>query len=308
MLKRLLVLATLVGSVAQAHAQSHDIPRTTDGRPDFHGVWESRWRTPLERLDEADGPIVHAEQVRGLIAALDKRAAALTGLHPDEDFDWGTLMPAAGGGFRTSLIVEPADGKLPLTPEARDWAKTIKDVRDRAEDPEARNLWERCIRGPGNTPLSISPGNMNRLIVQTDDHVVINTEDMAEARIIAFVARNRPAALVSTMGESTGHWEGDVLVIETRLLRPDPASPPGTEGQAIRKLTESLRFSEPNELSYEYTLEDSGMFIAPMRVAFTLVRTKARMFEASCHEGNYSLANILSGARVVETRAMKAKP
>jgi hypothetical protein len=291
--------------IPAAHAQAPDIPRTADGRPDFQGVWESRWRTPLERPPEADGPIVAPEKAEALVAAMEARYFK-DSLNPASDFDWGPLMPAPGGGFRTSLIVEPADGKQPLTAAAQEWAKTLKNERDRAEGPEARNLWERCIRGPGNAPLSITPGNMNRLFVQTDDHLVINTEDMAETRIIEFAAPRRPAALLSHMGESNGRWEGDVLVVETGLLRPDPASPPQSDRRAERKVTEKLQFNSPDELSYSYVLDDPELLAAPMRVEFTLVRSRSRMYEASCHEGNYSMVGILQGARVSEARAANA--
>jgi hypothetical protein len=289
------VLLLALAFIPAAHAQAPDIPRTADGRPDFQGVWESRWRTPLERPLEAEA----------LVAAMEARYFK-DSLNPASDFDWGPLMPAPGGGFRTSLIVEPPDGKQPLTAAAQEWAKTFKNERDRAEGPEARNLWERCIRGPGNAPLSITPGNMNRLFVQTDDHLVINTEDMAETRIIEFAAPRRPAALLSHMGESNGRWEGDVLVVETGLLRPAPASPPQSDRRAERKVTEKLQFNSPDELSYSYVLDNPELLAAPMRVEFTLVRSRSRMYEASCHEGNYSMVGILQGARVSEARAANA--
>jgi hypothetical protein len=288
---------------APAFAQVADIPGTTDGRPDFQGVWESRWRTPLERPQEAEGPIVAPEKADALVAAMEARYFKES-LNPESDFDWGPLMPAPGGGFRTSLIVEPADGKLPLTTAAQEWAKTFKADRDRAEGPEARNLWERCIRGPGGSaPLAITHINMNRLFVQTNDHLVINTEDMAEARIIELAVGNRPAALLSHMGESKGRWEGDALVIETGLLLPDPASSPPSAPQAKRKITERLQFNSPDELAYSYVLNDPGQLTAPVRVEFILVRSSSRMFEASCHEGNYSMTGILRGARFIEQQA-----
>ncbi len=304
MLKRIMILAVLVGAEVHAHAQAPDIPRTADGRPDFQGVWESRWRTPLERPPEAEGPIVTPEKAEALVAAIEARFFKER-LNPASDFDWGPLMPAPGGDFRTSLIVEPADGKQPLTTAAQEWAKTLKNERDRAEGPEARNLWERCIRGPGSPPLSITPGNMNRLFVQTQDHLVINTEDMGETRIIEFAAQRRAAAILSYMGESNGRWDGDVLVIETGLLRPEPASPTQSVPRAERKITEKLRFNSPNELSYSFVLDDPGLLAASMGVEFTLVRSCSRMYEASCHEGNYSMVGILQGARVTEARAAK---
>lgn len=303
MLKQVALLAALAGSGLHAHAQ--EIPRTADGRPDFQGVWESRWRTPLERPPEAQGPIVAPEKAEALVAAMEARFFKES-LNPASDFDWGPLLPAAGGGFRTSLIIEPVDGKQPLTAEAQEWAKTLKSVRDRAEGPEARNLWERCIRGPGNAPLSITPGNMNRLFVQTKEHLVINTEDMGETRIIEFAGQSRPAALLSYMGESNGRWDGDILVVETGLLRPDPASPPQADRRGERKITETFQFTSPNELSYSFVLDDPGQLAAPMKVAFALVRSSSRMYEASCHEGNYSMVGILRGARVTEARATNA--
>lgn len=300
-MKQLVLLVALAGSGAHAHAQSQEIPRTPDGRPDFQGVWESRWRTPLERPPEAEGPIVAPEKAEALVTAMEARFFKES-LNPISDFDWGPLMPAQGGGFRTSLIVEPPDGKQPLTAAAKEWAKNVKSERDRAEGPEARNLWERCIRGPGSAPLSITPGNMNRLFVQTEDYLIINTEDMGETRIIEFAAPRRPSALLSYMGESNGRWDGDVLVVETGLLRPDPGSPPQSDRRGERKITETLRFNSPDELSYSFVMDDPGQLAAPMHVEFTLVRSSSRMYEASCHEGNYSMVGILQGARVSEAR------
>lgn len=293
---------------APAGAQPADIPRTAEGRPDFQGVWESRWRTPLERPQEADGPVIAPEKADALVAAIEARYFKES-INPESDFDWGPLMPAPGGGFRTSLIVEPATGKQPLTPAAEEHAKLFKSERERAEGPEARNLWERCIRGPGSAPLGITPGNMNRLFVQTDDHLVINTEDMAETRIIELTARSRPAELVSYMGESLARWDGDALVVETRLLRADPASPPSPDPKTQRLVTETFQLTSPDQLSYSYLLNDPAMFSSPVRVDFILLRTKSRMFEASCHEGNYSLTGILQGARAVELQdAGKPRP
>jgi hypothetical protein len=295
-------LAVAFAIAPAAWAQATDIPRTANGHPDFHGVWESRWRTPLERPQEADGPVVGPEKAEALVAAMEARFFKES-LNPESDFDWGPLMPAQGGGFPTSLIVEPTDGKQPLTPAAKEWAKSIKAARDEAEGPEARNLWERCIHGPGGAPLGITPGNMNRLFVQTDDHLVINTEDMAQTRSIEFAAGRRPAELVSHMGESKGRWDGDALIVETRLLRPDAAAPPTSDPATERIVTETFQLNSPDQLAYSYQLHDTAMFLAPVRVEFILLRTNSRMFEASCHEGNYSLIGILQGAREMEQQA-----
>ena len=305
MIGRMVCCALLAFSTAPAFAQNA-IPRTSDGHPDFQGVWESRWRTPLERPVDAEGPVVAADKADALVAAMYERLRAQGNQSPDEDFDFGPLMPAPGGGFRTSQIVEPADGKRPLNQAAQDWAKVIKDHTDRAEGPEARGLSERCLRAAGGAPLGTGADQAYRTIIQTPDHVAIWTEGLGDMRIIEMSGRPRPDAVVSWLGDSAGRWEGDVLVVETRLVRAEPARPAALPGQPERKLTERFQFNSPNEIAYSYTLEDPVMFTQPYRVEFTLIRTTARMFESGCHEGNYGLAGILAGARAAEARKPKA--
>lgn len=308
MSSRLLVLAALVASGSHAFAQSNDIPRTAQGRPDFQGIWDSRWRTPLERPVDADGPIVTADKADALVAAMYERLRAEGNQSPDSDFDFGPLMPAPGGGFRTSQIVEPADGKRPLNQAAKDLAKVIRERSERAEGPEVRGLTERCLRAAGGAPLGTGADQAYRKIIQTPDHIAIWTEGLGDTRIIAMTGRPRPDAVVSWVGDSAGRWEGDVLVVETRLVRPEPASPAVLPGQPQRKLTERFQLNSGDELGYSYTIDDPAMFTAPMRVEFTLLRTNAQMYESACHEGNYGLANILSGARVAEQQAIGKKP
>ncbi len=303
MLKRLVVLAALFAS--SAHAQASNIPRTADGRPDFQGVWEARWRTPFERPIEADGPTVAADRADAMIAALYARMRASGNQSPDSDSDWAPLMPAPGGGYRTSLIVEPSDGKRPLNQAAQDQEKTVKESTDKAEGPEARGLSERCLRSGGGAPLGVVADQSYRQIIQTPEHVVIWTEGLGDTRIIEMTDRPRPDAVVSWLGDSAGRWENDVLAVETRRVRPEPARPNVSPGQPGWKITERFQFNSPDELGYSYTIEDPVMFTAPLRVEIILVRTPARMFESACHEGNYGLVNILSGARVTE--ALKAK-
>lgn len=268
-------------------------------------MWETRWRTPMQRPKGVTDAVIPEADNATFVAILDAKHQADSGLfHPDLDFDWGPLLPAADGGYRTSLIVEPADGQRPLTPLAREWAATSNEAADRAEDPEVLDLDARCLRYGGAAPLAISPDQMNRWIVQTPDFVVINTEEFGAMRVIEFAAPRRPSALVSYMGESVGRWDGDTLVIETGLLRSEPASPPSERGKSIRKVTETLKFNSVDELAYVYVIDDPSMFTAPMRVEFTFVRTDSRMHESACHEGNYSMAGTLGGAREMERRSV----
>ena len=307
MLKPLAIFAALAALHAPALAQDSDIPRTADGRPDFQGTWESRWRTQFERPDHAEGPIVSADEAEAFVTTIYEKLRAGGNQSPDSDFDFGSLMPDPGGGFRTSQIVEPADGKRPLNQAAQDWAKVLADITRNAEGPEARSPGERCLRAAGGAPLFTGADQAYRKIIQTPDYTVIWTEGHGDTRIIDMNGRTRPDAVVSWVGNSVGRWEGDVLVVESNLARYEPTRPAASPGQPERKLTERFQLNSPDEIGYSYTMEDPVMFTTPMRVEFILRRTSARMFESACHEGNHGLEGILRGAREMERRATPAK-
>jgi len=163
MIRAILLALALIPA---AHAQTADIPRTTDGRPDFQGVWESRWLTPLERPAELDGPTMTAEQAAKYQSDQNRKNEEEGDISPPDDSEYGTYMPVAGGLFRTSQIVEPANGKLPLTDAAKamkaDWGKRLGVMAG----PEDRMPNERCLGGPGRAPMPITPANMFRRIVR----------------------------------------------------------------------------------------------------------------------------------------------
>lgn len=294
--------------IPAAHAQSA-IPRTPEGRPDFQGVWESRWLTPLERLDGTTEAFVSGEAADAYAA---KRTAALQGegvaLHPDDDFDFAGLHPAGDGAFRTSLIVEPADGKRPQTQLAKDLGAKGRDIRKGAENPEGLSNDERCLSVTGRTPLGVSPGSMYRQIVQTPGEFVIYTEDQMVTRVIGIDAAPRPVSLLSPAGDSVATWEGDTLVVVTTKIRPQlppPGSPPFDQQ---RRVTERFSLIAPDRISYDYVLEDTAMLSQPMRVQYDLIRTAHPIYESACHEGNYSLPNMMRGARIAERKPAKKKP
>jgi hypothetical protein len=298
-------LAAFALAVAGAgHAETASVPRTAEGRPDFQGVWDRGWGTPFERHKSVSAAVVSGAEADALVATMLAEREAGAGLHPAEDFDDGPLLPATGGGFRTSLIVEPADGKRPLTQAALDRRKVLGERTEKAEGPEALPADARCMAVAGGTPLTIAPDQMFSRIVQTPTHLVIATENMGATRIITLSAEaggESQPAIASPYGRSVGHWEGDTLVVETTGLRPDRLSPAGDV--PAYAVVERLSFVSPDEIAYSYRIENPAVMTAPMRVEYAFVRTGERMYESACHEGNYGLANMLSGARAVERGA-----
>jgi hypothetical protein len=306
---RYLLLAAVCALGGVAHTQEA-IPRTADGHPDFQGAWESRWLTPLERIDGTTEAIVSGEAAAAYAVA---RTATFQGpgvaLHPDDDFDFVGLLPAGNGAFRTSLIVEPADGKRPQTQLAKDLSAKNRDIRKAAENPEGLSNDERCLSMNGRTPLGVSPGSMLRQIIQTPGNFVIYTEDQMVSRVIGIDASPRPAALMSSAGDSIATWEGDTLVVVTTNIQPQLAPPGGPVFNLQRRVTEHFNLLAPDRISYDYVLEDTAMLTQPLRVQYDLIRTKGKIYESACHEGNYSLPGMMRGARFEEQRAgTKAKP
>jgi hypothetical protein len=308
MFRQLLMLAALVASSASAYAQEVDIPRTPEGHPDFQGVWESRWLTPFERMDGTTDATVSGEAAEVYAAARMKGLQSEgVALHPDDDFDFAGLLPADDDAFRTSLIVEPANGKRPQTQIARDVGAANRSHRDRAENPEALSNDERCLSANGRAPLGISPGSMYRQIVQTADHLLIYTEDQMVTRIIGIGAEPRPVGLVSLAGDSVANWEGDTLVVVTTQIRPQLAPPGGPTFDQQRRVTERFTLIAPDQISYDYVLEDSAMLSERLRVEYSFIRTDQVMYESACHEGNHSIQGMMLGARLLE-QSTTAKP
>jgi hypothetical protein len=297
----------------QAPVSAYSAPRTSFGHPSFEGIWtqnfvvlmEASPQAPMLTLPEPAAKAMAEAAAKGISAALDRS------LDPEvpELMKVTDGLPIVRGQRRTRSVVEPADGKLPYTAEAR--AESSRGPVSRLYDNhEERPNWERCITSLGLPPVtgmgttSVNP----RRFVQTPDYVVLHTEYGEEARIIPFSDTHRPKELHQPIGDSIARWEGDTLVIETTSLPEHDRirffSNLIVTGNA-RVIERFTRLSE-DELLYEYTVEDPTVYTAPWRAEYSLYRTDQRMFEHACHEGNYSLPNILRAQRVKDARTRAA--
>ena len=309
---RIAGLALLLSLLPVAMAQSPAIPRTSDGHPDFQGIWGSNFVPGMiERLPGATALVVGDEEARRLADAFWVKRFENPLYDPHENLGMGRTLSRVNGEWRSSLITQPADGKAPLTEAGR---KLVSDERAMtssavSESYETRPWKERCITGPGGVPLIAMPTDNLKQIVQTPDHLVIYTEtDVGEARVIGIAAPHRSPVLVSHLGDSVAKWEGDDLVIETTGTRKEQVLRQGTlVVRAEARVVERLSFISPDEVLYRFTIIDPAVYDRPWSAEYVFVRTKAPMFEVACHEGNYSLSGILLGARVMERRAAAKK-
>jgi hypothetical protein len=301
---------TPIAAQTRAAVKKPAVQRTADGHPDLQGIWGYATITPLERPAELAGKAVLSDQEA---AALERQNAELQNRdrrdhanttdrgsdgRSDVDraynqfwWDFGTTT----AGKQTSLVVDPPDGRIPpLVASAQTRAQPNAGFAARTtsvENPEQRNLWERCITR--TLPALPGPYNNNIQIVQTKDYVVILNEMIHEARIVPL--DNRPLTPLRLWhGQSRGRWEGDTLVVETTNFT-DKTRFRGS-GENL-KVTERFTRVSPDALLYRFTIEDPSTWTKPWTGEYTWPLTKERIYEYACHESNYALENILRGAR-----------
>ena len=329
-------VATLapVSVAAQRSDDAWTPPRTADGQPDLQGVWDFRTLTPLERPTErAEQAVLTDEEAAEIEASAVERA-----IEADRPSEIRTEpLPVGGnvGGYnnfwfdrgagvvedrRTSLIVDPPDGRIPpLTPGAErqggpdaEDETPVRPVRFRVDGigtdgPEDRGLAERCLLGFNTGPPIVPAGyNQNLQLFQAPGYVAILNEMVHDTRIVPLDGRpHLPDDIRQWMGNSRGYWEGDTLVVETRNFTDKTASFSPSVRSAIGsgetlQLTERFRRVDEDTLLYEFTVTDPATFARPFSAALPMKRGAAPIFEYACHEGNYGLLNILAGARAEE--------
>jgi hypothetical protein len=330
-LSSLIIAVALAAGAAHAApaAAPYKAPRTVFGTPDLQGLWTNTALTFLQRppifkalvaTDKEEAMMIAGfKQMAGSIIdpkPIDPKlpAPAVVKEAPQADYiEMDIRLARINGQPRTSWIVDPADGRLPFndaTKKAR--AAAAKAPEDFA-NPEARDTQERCltaIGSPEGPPMMNTGFNGNYQIIQTKDYVAIQVEMNHDVRMIRMGERShQPAVLQPWLGDSVGWWEGETLVVETTNLNLKghvyslgggfPYSPQ-------TKITERFTRTAKDQILYEFSVDDPATFTKVWRAEMPMRAAKGPIYEYACHEGNYSLPNILAGARVEEKAAAAA--
>lgn len=322
-MSRLVLLLALLLLAAPAAAADYRAPRNAYGQPDLGGVWNTNFILPLEAPPGAPGLVLPEAEARAYADKLAADAASFASLAIDgEVADLSQRMREAGLGVvrgqrRTRQVVLPADGIIPMTPRGRGQVRFIETVLRNSPDPpwpsdhpEQRPSWERCVVGQGQPPITIVTDINPRQILQTRDAVVILTEYGPDLRVIPFTDEHGPAVLTGPLGDSIARWDGDTLVIETiRLPAKDMIRPLPTLLVPASAVVEEryTRFSR-TELLYQFTVRDPSIYTGPWLAEYALTASPDPILEFACHEGNYSLPNILAGARAKERERSLSLP
>jgi hypothetical protein len=314
--------------------------RTPWGDPDLQGTWDAATLTPLERPASAAGKLVLTRDEAGAIARAEQARNEADARPSDPNrkapaagggvggynlafFDRGSSATMVDGQYRSSIIVDPPDGAIPpmtAAGKARDAAlggplrrpEVVERARGAArEEPEenfasaqARPLSERCLLGFGwtsGTPMLPNYFyNNGKQIVQTPDSILIFAEMIHEERIVRMNSQHLPPAVRAWTGDSIGHWEGDVLVIETTNFTDKTRFYGSSENL---KVTERLRRVGDDAITYRFTVEDPSTWERPWTGEYTWTKNEEPLYEYACHEGNYALVDVLKGGRAHEKDA-----
>jgi hypothetical protein len=291
-------------------------PRTPDGHPDLQGIWTNATITTLERpaefagkatvsdaearaWEKKDAEINDSDKEDSPILA--KAGSAGTGFYNNLFVDRGSELARVDGVKRTSLIVDPPDGKIPVLAERARQARGARAAGTGVyDDVKLRPLAERCLVGFGSTsgpPMLPVLYNNNYQIVQTPDYVMILVEMVHDVRIVRMNGTHAPKTITPWLGDSIGHWDGDTLVVETTNFH---------EGNRFRGSSENLRVVErfkrvdANTILYRATIDDSATYSKPWTLEYPFVAATGPVYEYACHEGNYAITDILGGARKME--------
>src|SRR5689334_1110724 len=321
-------LMCFAASFVIAATASAQIPRTKEGKPDFQGVWTNASITKIERPAEFKDLVISEadakkwEQDAATVAAADQAATDPNKGAPaaNEDpagynFFWidpGKKVGKVNGTYRSSWITEPTNGKVPYTPAGRAAMMRPLATFNKYDNPEERIPIERCLIGfasTGGPPMLNALYNNHQQFIQTPDYLAINIEMVHDTRILRIDGKHNPANVRQYLGNTVAHWDGDTLIAETVGFKPLEAvrvdfgvfiyiSPDA-------KVTERFTLQDKDTILYQFAVEDPVAYTQPWKGELVFSRTKDRLYEYACHEGNYSVPHILGGAREMERKGRK---
>ena len=332
MKKEAIAIVALLGlalAASAAIAADGEIPRTASGKPDLSGNYDISSLTPFERpgkygdrlfltREEADAierTAAETRESRAQASATNREAPSVggnVGAYNDFWFEWGTDTFTVDGKFRTSILTDPSNGRMPPLSEAGKERRAelprfaykntgdawwLDEGDDPYDGPESLTLGIRCLYlGVATVPARPLPYNNLKTILQTDTHVMINIEWMHWTRIVRLDSEHLPAELRSFGGDSIGWWEGDTLLVETTNFLDWPS----TAREGLR-VVERFTPVDGDTLLYKFTVHDPD-YVAPYTGELAWPKTEARSYEYACHEGNYAMGSMLRGARLLEQK------
>ena len=331
-------LAPLDLGAQQARAsEPYEVPRTSWGDPDLQGNWSNATITPIQR-PQGQEPVLSVDEVREIegqrVERIEEEAAPTDPDRPAPPvggdgstgaaggvggynyfwIDAGDRVAVYDGEYRSSLVTLPADGRIPsLLPAARERIAAARAPFrgfGQYDNPENRPMAERCILsfgsnlGPPMTPNYFY--NNNYTIVQSPDAVMVMTEMVHDVRVIRLGERSNtlPKHIRPYGGDSWGHWEGNTLVVETTNVHPSQGImgvPPSESAKVVERFTRV----GPETINYEFTVIDPETYEEPWGGEIPYYALEGQVYEYACHEGNYALANVLSGARAEERESQQ---
>jgi hypothetical protein len=304
-------LALCATAHAEEKPESYRAPRLPDGHADIEGIWKNSNLTPLERPPGFTQLAITAADA----AKLKQQYLEGTG-GPNQPDDPGRSLEDRNiepirGELRSSQIIDPEDGKIPWIEVYKGKSAALRrSLLNALDNPEERPPGERCLGSNGAPPMQPNLDSNIYQIVQTPTITVIISETIHDARIVRMNGTHSPAAVTSWLGDSVGWWEKDTLVVESKYFAPNSTARLNVRyvyfvsPQTV--VTERFTRVSDNELNYAFTVSDPTFYTRSWTGETHLLRSNDKMFEYACHEGNYSMRNILEAARSNDLKASSA--
>ena len=308
------VFMSLLSPLAVSQPSAYEPPRTPDGHPDLQGTFTFRTLTPMQRPTELGERAVLTEEEAAEWAAFENRRQnrdliidSVGGAqYPPGVISYNEFWYERGDDTvvdrRTSLIVDPPNGRIPaLTEEALQRRRDVSTMRELSLGPEARPYAERCIvtrtSGP---PMQPGSYNLNVQFVQTSAYFMIMNEMIHNVRVVRMNKEHRDGPSMNWEGDSVGHWEGNTLVVDTVNFWKGTAFADSTSKM---HLVEKFTRTGPDSIQYQFTIEDPTTWIAPWTAVIPMRSMDQPIYEYACHEGNYGFHGVMAGIRRLQLEA-----